>query len=114
MIFSFLSCNDFINDGETLRDSSALYLDQSLVAKDWKIIEMSPGGVDLAFVNKKTGESTGYTPQGMTAEEIFTIPAAKRRWGSIEQVEDVHSKDECGKGDLWWKWLDIQQGNLIR
>ena len=49
---------------------------------------MSPGGVDLSFVNKKTGESTGYTPQGMTAEEIFTIPAAKRRWGSIEQVEE--------------------------
>jgi hypothetical protein len=39
-------------------------------------------------VNKKTGESTGYTPQGMSAEEIFTIPAAKRRWGSIEQVEE--------------------------
>ena len=48
---------------------------------------MSPGGVDLSFVNKKTGERTGYTPQGMTAEQIFNIPAAKRRWGSIEQVE---------------------------
>jgi len=49
---------------------------------------MSPGGVDLSFVNKKTGERTGYTPQGMTAEQIFKIPAAKRHWGSIEQVED--------------------------
>jgi hypothetical protein len=39
-------------------------------------------------VNKKTSESTGYTPQGMSAEEIFTIPAAKRRWGSIGQVEE--------------------------
>jgi len=35
-------------------------------------------------VNKKTGEMT---PKGMGAEEIFTIPGAKRRWGSIEGVE---------------------------
>jgi hypothetical protein len=48
---------------------------------------MSPGGVDLSFVNKKTGERTAYTPQGMSAEDIFAIPAAKRRWGSIEQIE---------------------------
>jgi hypothetical protein len=39
-------------------------------------------------VNKKTGESTGYAPQGMSAEEIFPIPAAKRHWDSIEEVEE--------------------------
>jgi len=39
-------------------------------------------------VNKKTGEITAYPPQGVSAEEIFSIPAAKRRWGSIELVEE--------------------------
>jgi len=58
-----------------------------------QIIETSPGGVDLAFVNKKTGECTGFIPQGVSAEEIFSIPAAKRRWSSVEQVEDyIHRK----------------------
>ena len=56
---------------------------------------MSPGGVDLAFVNKKTSEMTGYTPQRMSAEEIFAIPGAKRRWASIEQVEQyIQRKNE--------------------
>ena len=90
MLFSFLSCYTIIKDGETLRDPPAIYLHQSLLAEDIRtqIIETSPGGADLAFVNKKTGESTGYTPQGMTAEEIFTIPGAERSWGSIELVKE--------------------------
>ena len=57
--------------------------------KDWKIVDISPGGVDRLFFNKKTGEGTWYTPEGMTAEEIFAIPGAKRRhWRSVEHVEE--------------------------
>lgn len=42
---------------------------------------MSPGSVDLAFSNKKTGENY------YTQDEILAIPGAKRRWGSISMVE---------------------------
>jgi hypothetical protein len=34
MLFSFLSCNNIIKDGETLRDLPAIHLHQSLVAED--------------------------------------------------------------------------------
>jgi hypothetical protein len=67
--------------------------------KDWKIIETT-GGVDLDFVNKKTGESTWYTPEGMSAAEIFAIRGAKKYWVDVEDVEkyikemaDVKVKD---------------------
>ena len=55
--------------------------------KDWRIIETSPSGLELTFTNDKTGESTWYTPDGMSAAEIFVIPGAKKHWGSIEEVE---------------------------
>ena len=55
--------------------------------KDWKIIETSPGGVDLEFYNCKTGEATWYPPRGMSAEEILQIPGARVYWRDKEQVE---------------------------
>jgi hypothetical protein len=61
---------------------------QSVVPKDWKIIEASPGGVDLAFYNRKTGETTWYTPEGMSAEEMLQIPRARVYWRDKEQVEE--------------------------
>jgi hypothetical protein len=53
---------------------------------------MRPGGVGLACVNKKTGEMTGYTPQGMSAEGIVAIPGARRCWVSSEQVKQYIQK----------------------
>ena len=55
--------------------------------KDWQIIETSPGGVDCDFVNKKTGEETWYTPEGMTAAEILAIPGAKKFFPTLERAE---------------------------
>ena len=56
----------------------------------------SPGGVDRLFFNKKTGEGTWYTPEGMTAEEIFAIPGAKRRhWHSVEHIEECIAKQKA-------------------
>lgn len=61
--------------------------------KDWKIEPISPSGLDRLFVNKKTGEATWYTPEGMTAKEIFAIPGAKKKFGySVEQVEKYIQK----------------------
>jgi len=41
---------------------------------------------DLSFWNAKTGESSWYTPDGMTADEIFEIPDAKTFFRSKEGV----------------------------
>ncbi|KIM35481.1 hypothetical protein M413DRAFT_14550 [Hebeloma cylindrosporum] len=57
------------------------------IPEDWYIVETSPGGVERDFVNRKTGESTWYTPEGMTAEEILAIPDAKKYWWTTKQVE---------------------------
>ena len=56
--------------------------------KDWKIIETSPSGIERDFVNKKTGQSTWYTPEGMSASDILSIPGAKKYWSTIEEVEE--------------------------
>lgn len=48
----------------------------------------SPGGRDRAFVNEKTGESTWYIPEGMSATEILAIPDARKYWSTLEQVEE--------------------------
>ncbi|KIM37925.1 hypothetical protein M413DRAFT_448189 [Hebeloma cylindrosporum] len=55
--------------------------------KDWKIIETSSGGLERDFYNEKTGESTWYTPEGMSASDILAIPDAKKYWSTVEQVE---------------------------
>lgn len=44
--------------------------------------------MERAFVNDKTGESTWYTPEGMTASEILQIPGARRYWSTNEEVEE--------------------------
>jgi len=56
--------------------------------KDWKIIETSPGGVELEFFNKKTGASTWYTPEGMSAADILAIPDAKNYWSTVKDVKE--------------------------
>lgn len=38
------------------------------------------GGLHLAFFHSKGPKATGYTPEGMTAEEILAIPGAKEWW----------------------------------
>ena len=55
--------------------------------KDWKIIEESPSGLERTFFNRKTVESTWYTPQGMTASEILEVPGAKKYWSTAEEAE---------------------------
>ena len=65
--------------------------------KDWKIIETSPGGVDLDFVNRKTGESTWYTPEGMSGAEIFAIRGARKYWVNVEDVEEYIKKKAAQK-----------------
>ena len=60
--------------------------------KDWKIIETSPGGINRNFVNTKTGEATWYTPEGMSAAEIFAIRGAKKYWVNVEDVEKYIEK----------------------
>ncbi|PPQ71920.1 hypothetical protein CVT26_007181 [Gymnopilus dilepis] len=75
--------------------SSRLYQTTSVLSvprpgfnpKDWKLVEGSPGGVDLLFVHRKTDERTWYTPEGMSAEEILAIPRAKKYWSTVEEVE---------------------------
>ncbi|KDR70554.1 hypothetical protein GALMADRAFT_254632 [Galerina marginata CBS 339.88] len=66
----------------------------SSLPADWKIIETSPGGVELDFVNKVTGESTWYTPEGMSATDILAIPDAKKYWSKAEEVE-VYIKEKA-------------------
>ncbi|RDB15122.1 hypothetical protein Hypma_012668 [Hypsizygus marmoreus] len=61
---------------------------KSFVPADWRIIETSPGGIDRSFVNDKTGESTWYTPKGLSADEILQIPGAKKYWSTKEKVEE--------------------------
>ncbi|RDB30104.1 hypothetical protein Hypma_013843 [Hypsizygus marmoreus] len=61
---------------------------KSFLPADWRIIETSPSGLERTFVNDKTGESTWYTPVGMSADEILQIPGAKKYWSTKEQVEE--------------------------
>jgi len=65
---------------------------KTFIPQDWKILRTSPSGLELTFTNDKTGESTWYTPQGMTSAEILAIPGAKKHWGSTEQVEEYIKK----------------------
>ncbi|KAF8966087.1 hypothetical protein BDZ97DRAFT_1756795 [Flammula alnicola] len=67
--------------------TSILRMPGPFVPRDWKIIETSPSGLERTFSNEKTGESTWYTPEGMSAAEILAIPDAKKYWSTTEEVE---------------------------
>jgi hypothetical protein len=73
--------------------------------KDWKIIETSPGGVDLSFYNRKTGEATWYTPKGMSAEDILQIPQAQVYWRNKEHVEEF--MEEMAKRKEMYDGYDV-------
>ena len=65
--------------------------------KDWKIVETSPGGVHLDFVNKRTKKSTWYTPKGMSPTEILAVPGAWKYWSTVEDVENYMEEMEDSK-----------------
>jgi len=44
--------------------------------------------VDRDFFNEKTGASTWYTPEGMSAADILAIPDAKKYWSTVKDVEE--------------------------
>lgn len=72
------------------------------------------GGLELAFFHRKGPEATGYTPEGMTAEEILAIPRAKKYWSSIEEVQEYIDERAAAKSvstekDLMERFAEIQE-----
>ncbi|KDR70550.1 hypothetical protein GALMADRAFT_159776 [Galerina marginata CBS 339.88] len=76
--------------------------------EDWRIIKTSPGGIDRDFVNRKTGESTWYTPEGMSAAEILAVPGAREYWSTVKEVEEyikekAEEKKRNGERTSWMR-----------
>jgi len=58
---------------------------------EWEIVETSPGGVELQFVNTKTKDHSWHKPRGATAEAMLSIPGASKYWSSVDDVK-AHMK----------------------
>jgi len=87
-------------------------MSKKFVPEDWKIIETSPGGVDKDFYNSKTKEHTWYTPEGMSAAEILSVPDAKKYWSSIKEVEKYMEKMATQKAEAGGKDVTDQGENV--
>ncbi|CAA7258990.1 unnamed protein product [Cyclocybe aegerita] len=86
--------------------TSSLRMPGPFVPADWKIIETSPSGLERTFTNAKTGQSTWYTPEGMTAAEIFAIPGAKKYWSTTADVEVYIAKMAAEKAKYGGEDID--------
>lgn len=67
---------------------------------NWKIIPTGYGGLEPAFLNRETKETSYNPPAGLTAQEISQIPGAKRYIGSIEAIQELIEKSKLGSLDM--------------
>ena len=66
----------------------------------WRVFPTGYGGTEPAFFNREKKESTYNPPPGLTAQEIFEIPGAKRYLRSIRAIEALIEESKLGSLDV--------------